>query len=400
MNRLNGGPGCSSLEGLLQENGPFLLPFNSTDVVKNKYSWTKLANVFWVEQPVSVGLGKGTPDIKNEKELAAEFYSFLVQFYSTFTELKGKKLYLTGESYAGKYIPYIANEIFFNHSPEENKKHGINFQGISINDPSFVNDFFGEEVPSIEFAKKNQKTLLLNDTFIDQLEAGAKANGIYKYVEKNLVYPPKGPITIPKKYNDSFDPFDQIIEAAQLENPNFNIYDIDPKYRYPIYDPLGYPPADVYASATNFINNITGFKKAIHADPSTIWFECVDGVFLNGEDTSPSPADTEIFAKLIEKSPSGRTIVQHGERDFVLIANGSALGIQNTTWNGKQGFQKAPTQHLIYDGKPKGLIQTERGLTFFRPTASGHMIPQDDPQSAFKMLKFFLGQIKEEELYH
>lgn len=77
--RLNGGPGCSSLEGLLQENGPFLLPFNSTDVVKNEYSWTKLANVFWVEQPVSVGLGKGKPDIKNEKELAAEFYSFLVQ---------------------------------------------------------------------------------------------------------------------------------------------------------------------------------------------------------------------------------------------------------------------------------------------------------------------------------
>lgn len=231
-------------------------------------------------------------------------------------------------------------------------------------------------MPSIEYAKKNQQDMLLNDTFIQQLEQGAKKNGIYQYVEKNLVYPPKGAITIPKQYNESFQPFEQIVAAAQLANPNFNIYDIDPKYRYPIYDPLGYPPADVDASPTNFINNVTGFKQAIHADPSTTWLECVDGVFLNDDDLSPAPTDTEIFRKLIEKSPSGRTIVQHGERDFVLIANGSALGIQNTTWNGKQGFQKPPTKQLVFKGKDKGLIQTERGLTFFRPTSSGHMIPQ------------------------
>lgn len=99
---LNGGPGCSSLEGLLQENGPILFPFNSTDVVKNPYSWTKLSNVLWVEQPVGVGLGKGKPDVHNEHEVASQFYGFLVEFMKTFPQLKNKKLYITGESYAGK----------------------------------------------------------------------------------------------------------------------------------------------------------------------------------------------------------------------------------------------------------------------------------------------------------
>lgn len=99
---LNGGPGCSSLEGLLQENGPVLFPFNSTDVVKNPYSWTKLSNVLWIEQPVSTGLGKGTADVKNERDVATQFYGFLVQFMKTFPQLKNKKLYITGESYAGE----------------------------------------------------------------------------------------------------------------------------------------------------------------------------------------------------------------------------------------------------------------------------------------------------------
>jgi carboxypeptidase D len=34
------------------------------------------------------------------------------QFLSVFSELKGKKLYLTGESYAGMYVPYIADYIY------------------------------------------------------------------------------------------------------------------------------------------------------------------------------------------------------------------------------------------------------------------------------------------------
>lgn len=47
---LNGGPGCSSLEGLLQENGPFLWQYGTLYPVPNPWSWTKLTNMVWVEQ--------------------------------------------------------------------------------------------------------------------------------------------------------------------------------------------------------------------------------------------------------------------------------------------------------------------------------------------------------------
>lgn len=57
---LNGGPGCSSLEGLLQENGPFLWQYGTFEPVQNPYTWVNLTNVVWVEQPIGTGFSTGT----------------------------------------------------------------------------------------------------------------------------------------------------------------------------------------------------------------------------------------------------------------------------------------------------------------------------------------------------
>ncbi len=62
--RTNGGPGCSSLEGLLQENGPFSWSWGTAKPVPNEFSWTNLSSVLWVEQPVGTGFSRGTPDIR------------------------------------------------------------------------------------------------------------------------------------------------------------------------------------------------------------------------------------------------------------------------------------------------------------------------------------------------
>ncbi|MEQ2192823.1 hypothetical protein XENOCAPTIV_017927 [Xenoophorus captivus] len=80
---LNGGPGCSSLDGFLSENGPFhvsflvanhtacvhgsfkqaleLLAFHSqvnddgATLYENKFSWNTIANVLYLESPAGVG---------------------------------------------------------------------------------------------------------------------------------------------------------------------------------------------------------------------------------------------------------------------------------------------------------------------------------------------------------
>ncbi|KAE8213536.1 hypothetical protein CF327_g2947 [Tilletia walkeri] len=395
----NGGPGCSSLEGLLQENGPFSLPYNSTKVVKSKYSWTRLANVVWVEHPVTVGFTKGKAQISDENDVSRDFIGFLDNFFAIFQELKGQELWLTGESYDGMYAMYIADAIY-QRSAAINAAAGINLQGVNVNDPSITGDAFGEEIPSIPYAIARQKDLKLSDSFISGLISNAKKHGIYQYIEQNLKYPPSGPLTVPTAAGNfqKYSPWSDIFSESYAQtNGAFNVYDTRPKSSwYPLTDPLGFPPNEDIASTNNFLNNIAGFKEAIHADPAISWKQCTDNSpFRGGVDRSPPP-DVTVMARVIEKSK--RTLIQHGLQDFVLIANGTRLSIQNTTFNGFQGFQTAPSKRLIVDGADAGVFHEERGLTYVEITESGHMIPQDNPAAAFKTLQYLIGQISLDQL--
>jgi carboxypeptidase C (cathepsin A) len=105
---LNGGPGCSSMDGLFLELGPLRLDGEKLDTIKiNPYSWHNVANMMFVDQPVGTGLSYTVAKdgyATNDDMINDHFYKFLQTFFKLhdrYTTTKGgskvtRSFFLTG----------------------------------------------------------------------------------------------------------------------------------------------------------------------------------------------------------------------------------------------------------------------------------------------------------------
>lgn len=409
---LNGGPGCSSLDGLFQEHGPFLWQPGQFQPFANPYSWTNLTNMVYIDQPVTTGFSRGTIEVNDETDVANQFMGFWKNFINTFS-MQGFKIYITGESYAGMYVPYIASGML-----DQKDKTYFNVQGIQINDPSINFDETMLEIPAVPALLHYQNVIGLNDTFVASMTALADTCGYTDYFNKyTTTFPPPGPLELPSTPNGvNCDVFDSIVTAALYVNPCFNIYHLIDYCPY-IWDEMGFP--SLAAGPHNYFNR-SDVQAQIHVPP-TNYFVCAGGpnLFPNGDQSVPSALGP--LPSVIERT--NNVIIGHGLLDFLLFANGSLLTIQNMTWNGAQGFQTPLSdvdnffvpyhqsldviQQEAYGANPnyvpqldtagagfQGRTHTERGLTFVTVNLAGHEIPQYAPGAAYRQLEFLLGRIK------
>ncbi|GIL69722.1 hypothetical protein Vretifemale_703 [Volvox reticuliferus] len=109
---LQGGPGCSSFFGMLYINGPYFVNDDLT-LRRNLGTWNRIYGMLFIEQPIGVGFSKrGTAAIPdNELNVAWDLYRALQSFFRNNPHLQSRPLIITGESYAGKYVPSISHFI-------------------------------------------------------------------------------------------------------------------------------------------------------------------------------------------------------------------------------------------------------------------------------------------------
>lgn len=106
---LNGGPGASSLTGLFAENGPFRI---NSDLSLEFFNgtWAKHYHLLFVDNPIDTGFSfcSQGQQIQNEDQMGQNFAVFMKEFYRCHSKFANKPLFISGESYAGRYIPFIA----------------------------------------------------------------------------------------------------------------------------------------------------------------------------------------------------------------------------------------------------------------------------------------------------
>ncbi|PYH87529.1 alpha/beta-hydrolase [Aspergillus ellipticus CBS 707.79] len=389
---LNGGPGCSSLAGLMLENGPFLWEPGTYAPVRNPFSWTNLTNVVYIDQPSGTGFSLGPSTAISEFDIARQFTYFWKLFARTF-DLQNRKVYLTGESYAGQYIPYIAAQML-----DMKNTTYFNVAGVQLNDP-YINDLTVlQDAPALSAINHHPSLFPFNSAFKSHLTTLAQTCNYTTLLTTALTYPPPLTPFPPVSHSPNCTTlYTQILSAISAQNPCFNpshITDTCP----PPWNPIGGPILSVGPGPTNYFNR-SDVQAAINASP-TDFSLCKGNIFRTPDGLDPSPPSSlGPLARVIEGT--NNTLIAHGTLDFGLLVNGTLVSIQNMTWNGKKGFQREPVEGLWVPfregggsgGGVLGTAHTERGLTWSEVWGSGLEIPRYSPGAAYRQLEFLLGRI-------
>ncbi|KAI9729190.1 MAG: hypothetical protein M1834_007097 [Cirrosporium novae-zelandiae] len=411
---LNGGPGCSSLLGFFQENGRFLWQPGTYAPTENPYAWTNLTNMLWVEQPVGTGFSIGTPTATSQEETAQDFIKFFKNWSKVFG-VKNFKIYVAGESYAGRYVPYISAAML-----DANDTTYYNLSGALVYDPCIGQfDTVQEEIPAVPFLLENNNMLNLNQSYVDTLVALDESCGYKAYREQYFTFPASGVQPALNDSSSTCDVLDLIDDAAMEVNPCFNIYEVNAQCPL-LWDVLAFPTQLVYqVPGTSIYFNRTDVKKAMHAPMDIDWSACSsESVFVGGSsgpegegDNSADPIQ-HVLPQVIEAT--NRVLVSNGDFDMIILTNGTLLAIQNMTWNGKLGFDEQPATAIniqlidlqyedVYDYNGAdgidgaqgimGIQHYERGLMWAETFQSGHEQPEFQPRVTYRHLQWLLGHV-------
>ncbi|CAL8176946.1 unnamed protein product [Prunus armeniaca] len=118
---LTGGPGCSAFSAFVYENlGPLSFDYahsigNKPKLKLNPYSWTKVANIIFLDAPVGTGFSyaknwEGYSNL-NDTLSAAQTYEFLRKWLMDHPKFYSNPLYIAGDSYSGITVPMLVQEI-------------------------------------------------------------------------------------------------------------------------------------------------------------------------------------------------------------------------------------------------------------------------------------------------
>jgi len=131
----NGGPGCSGLVGLLTEHGAYWV-YDDLTLKSNEYSWNKIANMLYVEQPYGVGfsiVSDGDSYVTGDDNAATDIDAVVRSFLTKYPKYQSNDFYVASESYGGHYVPFSTKKILENNA--KGLEPTVNIKGMLVGNP-------------------------------------------------------------------------------------------------------------------------------------------------------------------------------------------------------------------------------------------------------------------------
>eukprot|EP01022_Parablepharisma_sp_SALTPOND_P020427 TRINITY_DN3726_c1_g1_i1.p1 TRINITY_DN3726_c1_g1~~TRINITY_DN3726_c1_g1_i1.p1 ORF type:complete len:734 (-),score=35.71 TRINITY_DN3726_c1_g1_i1:5256-7457(-) len=351
---LQGGPGCSGVSTVLTENGPFRIK-ESLDLEYNPYSWNNKADVLYVDQPLGTGFSNCS-DIsripKTEKDVAKDLKVFLERFVYKHEEYLGRDFYISGQSYAGHFVPSLAKYFL------DQKATFLQLKGIAIG-----NGWFKPEIQISSFPGFDHKHGLVKGP-ISYLGAVISYYLTSIFIEFDL-------------YKTAKLFFDFGNGIANGISPRFNPYDI----RKPCIK-------------GNFCYNTTLIEKFMKRKDvlaelgvgDRVWEQC-NGAVLNRMLENDFFSDmTPVLQELLDSYKSLKVVLFNGNQDWFCNLEGMKAFLGQLEWYGKQLFEDSPWQYWYISGRIAGKYKQAGNFTFYDVNDAGHFVSHDQPESAYDIL--------------
>nr|P42661.1 RecName: Full=Virulence-related protein Nf314 [Naegleria fowleri]AAA29384.1 virulence-related protein [Naegleria fowleri] len=412
----NGGPGCSSLGGEASEHGLFLVNADGATITRNPYSWNRVSNILYIEQPVGVGFSysNSTDDYQNlnDVQAASDMNNALRDFLTRFPQFIGRETYLAGESYGGVYVPTTAYNIVEGNG--KGQQPYVNLVGILV----------GNGVTDAEADSNSIPPMMKYHSLISikYYEEGYKACQGDFYANQNLP-------ACQKFLTDSSNAMGNI-------NPYY-IYDSCPwlginlqqklkttqEMTFQVLDPKTQQPVKIHplfqmykhggwskrvANERNFAPRFETDAPCVPNQSIAKYFRRLDvqqalGVRRKTADPNGWNICTGIinytqvystilpfYAKLL---PHIRILVYSGDTDMVVNGLGTQAAIdklqlqETSSW---RTWEFDSALGTVVGGYIRKFEKSGKGLTFITVRGAGHMVPLVKPDSAFYMFKNFI----------
>lgn len=378
---LNGGPGCSSIGGgAFTELGPFFPRGDGRGLRRNKKSWNKASNILFLESPAGVGWSySNTSSDYNcgDDSTAKDTYTFMLEWFKKFPSYKSRDLYLTGESYAGHYIPQLAVALL-DHN-QHSKDFKFNIKGVAIGNPLLKLD---RDVPAVfEFFWSHGMIsdeiglTIINECDFDDYTFGsphnvsAKCNSVLSEANK-----------IVGNYINNYDVILDVCYPSVVEQ-ELRLKKMATKIS------IGVDVCMTYER--RFYFNLPEVQQALHANRTKLpypWTMCTGNI--NYTDADGDINILPLLKRIIQnKIP---VWIFSGDQDSVVPLLGSRTLVRELAHDLQ--FQITVPYGAWYHKGQVGGWFTEYGrmLTFATVRGAAHMVPYAQPARALRLFSSFI----------
>ncbi|KAL9267468.1 Serine carboxypeptidase-like 25-like protein [Drosera capensis] len=369
------GPGCSSIAyGASEEIGPFKISKSGSNLYLNKLSWNLAANLLFLETPAGVGFSYSnrSSDLfdTGDHRTAKDSLEFLIRWMIRFPRYRHRELYLSGESYAGHYVPQLAREIIRYNA---NSKYKLNLKGFLVGNA--VTDNYYDNLGTVTYwwshAMISDRTFrqLINTCDFHRQKNSDECESLYSYAmdqefgnidQYNIYAPP---------CNNSDGSTRRTMQMPHRPHLVFR--------QLKGYDPCTEKHAEIYY-------NRPDVQKVLHANKTKIpykWTACSEVLNRNWNDSEVSilPIYRELIAAGL------RIWVFSGDVDSVVPVTATRYSLAQLKLQTKTSWYPWYVKDQV-----GGWTEVYQGLTFATVRGAGHEVPLFKPRAALQLFRSFL----------